>query len=888
MRFWPHYGRKRRDQDLDQEIQAHLAMAARDRVEQGETSEAAERAARREFGNRAAIQEITREMWGWNTLELLRQDARYALRTMRRAPAFTAVAALSLGLGIGANAAIFSLVNTLMLRMLPVRDPQQLVEPLHRFQDEPHFNGFSWQSYRYFVERNRVFSGLIGTYFVNYDSGPFFHVRGEGAAVERVDGVCVTGNFFPVLGVKPALGRLIAPEDDRLDAPAAVAVVSWAYWKNRFNLDRAILGKRIVVDGAPVAIVGVAARGFQGLSLDYRQDLWLPLAMQPVLQPTATFIQRQGGGLILVGRLRSGVSMEQARAQMTVLFRQAAEAEPNSRINAFLRAMKFEMEPAGAGLSRVRDQFARPLVVLMGVVGLLLLIACTNVASMLLARGAARQREMALRVSLGAGRWRLVRQVLTESLLISAAGMLLGILLAYFGTSALVRIIGSGRERLEIHVAVDAHVLLFTAGAALLAGLLFGLAPALRAWGTAPASSLRDAGRAGDTRLRRLFGQGLVVAQVALSVVLLSAAGLFIRYLSNIYAALGFERDHVLLVVLDPSRSGYTRAQLADPYRELLERLQAIPAVRSATLSGVTPTQGAGANRDATVEGYQAKPGELRYLAENWVAPKYFETFGTPLLRGRDFTFEDQGRSRVAIINQTMARYYFGDGNPLGKHVLFDGETQPYEIVGVVGDAKYTEAREGVGRTIYFNAFQEGRISSQFSLRTRGAPAAVAADVRRTVHEEMKTVTVQRIKTLADQVDASIVPERLIATLSGLFGILGSVLAAIGLYGLLAYTVARRINEIGVRMALGATRGDVTRMVLGEALGMVAAGLLAAVPMALWGRRFAASLVQNLPVQSAFPIAFGAVAMIAIALLAAFVPARRAASVDPMEALRYE
>jgi putative ABC transport system permease protein len=504
-----------------------------------------------------------------------------------------------------------------------------------------------------------------------------------------------------------------------------------------------------------------------------------------------------------------------------------------------------------------------------------------------------------LRISLGAGRFRLVRQVLTESLLLSGAGSLLGVFLAYFGADTLVRILESGRQMpglpLHIEVQMDGQVLLFTAGIALLTGVLFGLAPAWNAFACAPASSLRESGRGGETRLRRLFGKSLVVVQVALSVVLLSAAGLFVRYLSNLQNLdLGFRRDHVLLMTLDPSRSGYKSEQLASPYRELLRRFESIPGVRSATISAVSPISGAGASSFARVEGHQEKAEDRRYISMNWVAPRYFETIGTPFLAGRDFSFQDEGRARVAIINQAMAHYYFPSASPIGKHVTLDrdwkgfGEDRAYEIVGVVGDAKYSEIREATPRTIYFNTFQEGRPASQFALRTQIAPSAVVAQVRSEISEVLKTVPVVRVTTLADQVDASIVIERLISTLSGLFGALGSVLTAVGIYGLLAYTVARRVNEIGIRMALGAARSDVIRMVLGDALGMVCLGLAIGVPIAFFGQRFAASLIQDLPANSATPIVFGAVVMIAVGLLAAYAPARRAASVDPMEALRHE
>jgi predicted permease len=661
--------------------------------------------------------------------------------------------------------------------------------------------------------------------------------------------------------------------------------VSWAYWKSRFNLDPAILGKQIIVENAPVTIVGVTPRAFFGLQVGSRTDIWLP---RPSSDRT---------GLRLVGRLRPGVSIEQARVEMAVLFQFTLEERSRGSKDPLVRQLKIEVDSAGAGFSLLRDRFAKPLLVLMAVVGLLLLIACINVASMLLARGATRQREMALRISLGAGRFRLVRQVLTESLLLSGAGSLLGVFLAYFGADALVRILESGRQMpglpLHIEVHLDGQVLLFTAGIALLTGVLFGLAPAWNAFACTPA--LREWGRGGETRLRRLFGKSLVVVQVALSVVLLSAAGLFVRYLSNLRNLdLGFRRDHVLLMTLDPSRSGYKSEQLASPYRELLRRFESIPGVRSATISAVSPISGAGASSFARVEGHEEKTEDRRYISMNWVAPRYFETIGTPFLAGRDFSFQDEGRARVAIINQAMAHYYFPSASPIGKHVTLDrdwkgfGEGRAYEIVGVVGDAKYSEIREATPRTIYFNTFQEGRPASQFALRTQIAPSAVVAQARSVISEVLKTVPVVRVTTLADQVDASIVIERLIATLSGLFGALGSVLTAVGIYGLLAYTVARRANEIGIRVALGAARSDVIRMVLGDALGMVCLGLAIGVPIAFFGQRFAANLIQDLPANSATPIVFGAVVMIAVGLLAAYAPARRAASVDPIEALRHE
>jgi len=883
------------EDDLEDEVQSHLRMATKERIERGESAEQARTAALHDFGNVGLAKEVTRDMWGWGRLETLLQDTRYGLRMLCRSPGFAAVAVLSLALGIGANTAIFSLINTLMLRLLPVREPERLVELLHQYPGEPRMNGFSWQSYEHFRDHNHVFSGLIGF------SPSRFVLRGEGLGGETVDGEYVVGDFFPVLGVKPVIGRLIGPEDDHAGAAhSAVAVVSWSFWKSRFNLDPGILGKQIIVADVPVAVIGVTPREFFGLEIWSRPEVWVPAGLEPVIDHSSQTVF--GRPLALIGRLKPGVSVEQAQAEMDVLFQFTIDEMSKRSKDPLWRKLKLEIVPAGAGLAFLRDQFEQPLLVLMALVGLLLLIACTSIATLLLARGAAREHEMALRVSLGAGRLRLLRQVMTESLLLSAAGSLLGILVATFGARFLVRMLLSGRPivglppHFTFQVQPDAHVLLFAVGAALLTGVLFGLVPALRAMATAPASMLQGAARPTPARAARFFGKSLVAAQVCLSVVVLSLAGVFTRHLADLRNQLGFERDHLLLVSLDTAHSGYSAEQLALLYQELLGHLDALPGVRSATIAAPTPISGGGASSFIDVEGYQQKPEDRRYVAISWIAPKYFQTLGTPLLAGRDFTFQDEGGPRVAIINQAMARYYFADANPIGKHFTLvkdwknlGGPDKPYEIVGVVGDAKYDDAHEAPPRTIYLTAFGDGRIfANNFILRTGIPPDELTGAVRRSVAEILKGAQVSHVTTMSEQVDASIVPERLIAMLSGSFGTLGLILATIGLYGLLAYTAARRTKEIGVRMALGATRGDVTWMVLRDALVMVSAGLGAGIPIALWARKFAASLIAGLPPSSVLPISFAALGVIAVALAASYVPARRATKVDPMEALRYE
>ncbi|HWF48638.1 MAG TPA: ABC transporter permease, partial [Bryobacteraceae bacterium] len=561
MSIWRLLRRNRPDEDLEQEIQAHLAMAVRDRVDAGEEPQAAEAAALREFGNRTLVKETTREMWGWSSFERFLQDVRYALRGLRRNPGFAAMVIASLALGIGANTAIFSLMNTVMFRLLPVQSPGELVELLQKYPDEPRGNG-SWtrNSYLHFCKYNTVFSGLIATSFDN-----LLRLQTENGEPQRAIGEYVTGNYFPVLGVNPALGRLIGPEDNP-EGPA-VAVVSWSCWRDKLHEDPRIVGERIFVQNQPVTVIGVAPPSFVGPRIEAATDVWMPR------KPSQE-------GLVLLARLKPGVTLKPARAEMAVLYRFTIEERAAHSSDPLVRKLKVEVEPAGDGLNTVRDIFSKPLVILMCIVGLLLLITCVNIAGLLLARGAAREREFAVRMGLGAGRSRLIRQVLTESLLLSISGALIGVLLAPFGVAALTSMLASGRigEQVHLRISPDLHVLFFTAGIAIATGLLFGLAPALNAVRSTPESALRQTGGTGETRSKRFFGKSLVAAQVALSVLLLSIGGLFIAHLWNLeHTYLGFRRDHVLLVTLDPSNSGYSGPRLLSGYQELLGRLKQIP-----------------------------------------------------------------------------------------------------------------------------------------------------------------------------------------------------------------------------------------------------------------------------------------------------------------------
>jgi putative ABC transport system permease protein len=810
---------------------------------------------------------------------MILHDVRFALRLMQKSPGFTAVVVISLALGIGANTAIFSLINAIMLRQMPVERPDQLVAFVEKRPGEDRNDDYmEWSSYEHFRDNNHVFSALTGVWFDNIAS-----VRADDTETDTVVLEKVVGNYFHVLGLKPALGRLIGPEDVPADGVAQVAVLSWSYWNSRFHRDPAVIGKRIFVKDRPVTVIGIAPAAYTGPRVGARTDMWVPSGRDPVR---------------MLGRLKVGVTLEQARAEMALLYRFTLQQRAAQDKDPRIWQTTIEVEKAGAGFGHVREKYGKSLAMLMVVVALLLLLACSNVASLLLARASARQGEMAVRVAVGASLGRLTRQMLTESLILASVGALVGSVIAYFGTGLLVRILASGpvAENLKIEVQPDLNLLLFTAFVTALAAVLFGLAPAWYAFRNASATSLRHAGKGGD-RSGRLFEHSLVSVQVALSVLLVSAATMFVGHVSRMRTLdLGFRSDNVLLMILDTSKTGFKRAQLAPRLQQLQERMRRITGVQSVAIGGCTPIQGCGAMRFVIVD-ERPEPEETRTrVSLNFVSPGYFETLRVPFKAGRDFSMQDVGRPRVAIINEAMAGHYFPGGDAVGKYFRVDPDKrfggwngeEPYEVIGVVANSKNVDLHAPAPRSMFFNMFQENEVMTQFLLRTAVDPDSIAGPARQAVREELSAAGVSRVTTLSRQVDSAIVPERLVATLASYFGVLAITLSGIGLYGLLSYAVARRTGEIGVRIAIGARAVDIWWLVLRRALIVLCGGILAGGLLALWARPLASRVVQGLRPESLLPIAFAAGAVFVVGLLACVVPVRRAARVDPIVALRTE
>ena len=866
--------------DIDREIDFHIAERADELVARGMSEEDAAREARRLFGNRAVQRDRTRDadVAGW--LESLAADTRYALRALRAHRGFTAVAVLSLGLGIGANTALFTLIDAAMLKALPVTRPEELVQ-VTRAADGNEFNNPLWEELQ---RRQDVFSGIFAFAPERFDLT-------SGGEVRRTEGDWVSGGFFPALGVRPAAGRLLARADDYRRCPA-VAVVSHAFGHAEYGSAAAAVGKRVSLNGHPFTVVGVAEPKFFGVEVGRRSQVYAPLCAQALIRGSGGVLD-QGWRwyLAVMGRPRPGVSPDEVRARLAALgpaihaATVPAQGPPEGR-EWYLRGT-LGVEPAEHGVSALRSRYGSALLALMAVMGVVLLIACANVANLLLARAASRQREIAVRMALGAGRLRLVRQVMVESMILSLTGAAVGVIFSRWASHALVGFLSTRRDAVWLPLEADTRVLGFALAVGVATGLLFGVTPARHAMRVdlQRAMKIKD----GRSRERRFAARALVTGQVALSMVLVVTAGLF---LGTFYALTtldpGFRSDGVLLARVDLRNAGYPDAQVATVQRELLDRLRALPGVAAASASVLTPISGSGWNGVVRTGG--AADGDVVML--NAVTDGYFRTLGTPLAAGRELLPGDRrGAPRVAVVNEAMARKHFGSRSPLGREIRVEPSPggAPIQVVGVVRDARYGSLREGAPPTVYLAMAQEEAPSpaADFEIRTGGAALALAPSVARELARVHPGITVE-FTTLADQVGASLGRERLLATLSGFLGALALLLAGIGLYGTVSYSVARRRGELGIRMALGAASGRVMRMVLGEVGRMVGLGIAIGAVAALVAGRLISSFLYELAPWDPLTLAGSALVLACGALAAAAAPAWRAARLDPVAALRDE
>jgi predicted permease len=881
------------EQDLEDELRAYLEAAVDEKMRAGMARDAAVRAARVEMGSLPAVKDQTRDV-GWEAgFETFWRDVRYAGRTLRRTPGFSSVAVLTLALGIGANTAIFSVINAVMLRALPVERPEELISLAAVYPDtvDP---VFSYAAYRRFAADGAPVVDAIAASRVRRDA-----ITIDGPP-EPVDPKWVSGNYFTTLGVPAALGRTLLPLDDHLPPDERVAVLSDAYWTRRFARDPAVIGRRFRFKATAFTIVGVAPRGFFGEAVGEAPDIWMPLTTQPGAPPYL-WSGHSTTWLAILARLQPGVSLVQARVRLEPVYGrirdEVARGTDSSEFRKSVVESRLAVAPASGGSSRLRGSLSAPLLIVMALVGLVLVIACANVANLMLARGAARRRETAICLALGATRSRVVRQGLAEALWLAALGGASGLLLAFWASSVLVALI-SGALPISIDVRPDARVLAFTMLVSCLTAVVFGLLPALRAARVDALPALKAGGGPGRGAVRIPLRRALVVTQIAVSLVLLVIAGLFVRSLRNLrHVDTGFEADRVLLLQVTPpvDERPLSAQERRSLYRQLLARAEAVPGVRgaSASFSGVF-TKATWRNA-ITVQGVVPHSGVARTLA-NSVTPRYFEVMRIALLRGRGFTDDDHETApRVAVVTQAFARQFLGDGDPIGKRVglcVSDPCGPPpngmMEIVGLAEDAKYVDLREEARPMLYVPFTQHEQNLRELEVRTAGAPVGVAATVHRELAKVDSRLSVVAMVELRARVDASIVAERLVAKLSATFGLLALALAAVGLYGVIAYMTTQRTGEIGIRMALGADRRDVQRLVLRDTLTLVVVGLTIGAPAALAGARLIASQLYEVGPNDAFVVSMSLVTLSVAAWVAGYLPARKASRVDASIALRVD
>jgi predicted permease len=878
--FWH---RRKRESELEEEIQSHLKMAAQDRTDRGETPDQARGAARRELGNVGLIKEVTREMWGWASLERLMQDLRYGLRMLVKSPGFTAVAILTLALGIGANTALFSVVNGVLFNPLPYPHPEQLV---WLAESKPNFatGSISLPNFRDWQKENHTFSGMA--VYRSYN----FNILGLGDA-EQVRARFITSDFFGVLGVNPIVGRTFAPGEDDIGR-SPIVMISEGLWKRKFNASSDVLGKNINLDGTGYTIVGVTPASFDFSGLFRDVDIYAPLG-----QWTNPLLSNRGAGLGVhgVGRLKPGATIEQARADMARISSNLAATYPdtNKGIGAALRPLK------GTMVGDVR----LVLLVLLAAVGFVLLIACVNVANLMLARAATRSREFAIRAALGAGQARLVRQLLTESILLAFAAGALGLLLAAWGTRAALQFLAQGLPRAsEVHL--DARALLFTVLISLGCGIFFGLAPALKSRGRNLLDTLKEGGR-GDSGTRHRAQGLLVIVEMAMALVLLISAGLMVRSLMALWNVNpGFDSHNVLAfgVALPPSMRNASAAEIRAALRDVDRQLAAVPGVKFISLSwGAVPLS----SDDEDLFWIEGKPKPQTDDEKSWsisyvVEENYLQVMGIPLQRGRFFTAQDnENASHVVVVDDLFAKKYFPDVDPIGQHIFLDNKGGRAEIIGIVSHIKQwgldSDDKETLRAELYFPFMQLPDQAMQLSgsgtgvmVRYEPGAATIADSLRAAVKGISAEHVMSKAQTMDEIISDSLASQRFSMAVFGIFAALALALASVGIYGVISYLVQQRTQEIGVRVALGAKRSDVLRLILGEGMRMAGAGVILGLVASFGLTRLMASLLYG--VSATDPLTFTAVAVLLaiVALAACYIPARRAMRVDPMVALRYE
>jgi len=832
-------------------------------------------------------------------LETLLQDTRFALRGLRQNPGFTAVAVLTLALGIGANSAIFSLLDAVLLQTLPVANPHELV----LFSDNPgqgessgsqtgRWRAFSSQDFAYFRDHNESFKEICA--IQSRSNQLEIRLAGASGSTDSVRGSLVSGNFFSFLELNPSAGRLFSLEDDRPQAPP-VAVLNYAYWTREFHNDSSAIGQVIEINGTAYTIVGVVPREFSGVGYT-TPDIWLPLAFQPQVMLTAPYSDDpQEYWLNIIARLKPGVRIGQAQAAVNIQLKQVLLAQTHRETAEQIEKSYIELAPGSGGVSYLRYTYAQALQILMVIVGIVLLIVCANVANLLLSRSAAREKEISIRLAIGAGRGRLIWQLLTESMLLTIFGGAAGILVARWGARALIALVTGSIS--AIKPSVNVRVLLFTAAVSLLAGILFGLVPALRASSMDLSTPIKGSAHAG---LRFGLANWLVIFQIAASLVLLIGAGLFLRTLQKLAGqAPGFDEDHVVLARIDPQKAGYAPEQTPALYRALIERLEALPGVSSATVAYSGPLDDSTWSSNFSIEGMPEKTTLSPHVYKELVGPNYFGTLGIPIISGRDIGPQDgPGTPLVTVINEAMAAKFFANMDPIGRRFSlgspFKGE-ESMTIVGVAANARYYSLREPVPAMEFCAAMQVPDQASSnagyarlVEVRTTGDPAVLKTEIRGAIAQVAGNLHVTRINTARDQVREQMKLNLDAAKLSTAFATLALLLACIGLYGTMAYRVSRRTNELGIRLTLGAQRANIFWLVTRECLTLVAIGVAIGVPVALGAIRVIAS--QLFGIRAADPLTFGGVAilLLVVALAACYVPALRAMRVDPMVALRYE